>query len=214
MGSERKAKVELPEENGGRKGGSIQCKWVWFKEEERPATRKICFNITQFIAYKVELANRAWISKPEKVLGAKKGLMECLETRCGCLHCSGLHLATEFSLQTGCGRSGGCSYPSELEGSHVGRKGQWRTIMLRKSTSGRSVGIYSFWCISQMKNSSLLWRCFKYVQNYTVACSQSETLEGYLHRWHWPRLGIREFRTSQVCRWRSRKPVLSCKVGT
>lgn len=106
--------------------------------------------------------------------------------------------------QWGCGRSGGCSYPSELEGNQVGRKGQWRKIMFRKSTSGRSVGIYSFWYISWMKNSSLLCRCCEYVQNYIVACSQSETLEGYPHHWHRPRLGIREFRTSQVCRcWRA-----------
>jgi len=49
---------------------------------------------------KVELANRTWISKTEKVLGAKKGLVVCLETPC-CLHCSFLHFAKDSSLQTG-----------------------------------------------------------------------------------------------------------------
>lgn len=54
------------------------------------------------------------------------------------------------------------------------------------------------------ETSSFLQRCCEYVQNYMVSCSQSGILEGYPHHWHWPWLGIRELRSTQVCRcWES-----------
>lgn len=48
-----------------------------------------------------------------------------------------------------------------------------------------------------------------------VLCSQSGTLEGHPHHWHWPWLAIREFRITQVCKcWGSGSQCSQAKKGT